>query len=65
MSEECEHDWRVNPFVIPTWAISPGVTLFCVKCSKETTAPFHFRPKVSNKNDPRTWKKYTGDTTNL
>lgn len=60
MSEECQHDWRVNPFkLLPS--NPPQVELFCIKCSKITSAPFHFKKKVSNKHDPRTWKKYTGE----
>lgn len=57
---KCSHDWRVNPYkIIPSFPTK--VQLHCIKCHRTTSAPFHFNPKVSRRNDPTTWKKYTGE----
>jgi hypothetical protein len=57
-TECCEHDWRVNPRKpVP----GPNVMIMCAKCGEERVAPFHFERKKKNKDDPRTWKKYTGN----
>ena len=60
MSEECEHDWRVNPNVVLP-VMPPRQSLSCLKCGRRTSAPFHFKMKVNRRNDPSTWKKYTGE----
>ncbi len=59
-TKECVHDWRVDPFRFET-TLPVRVRLVCIKCNGERTAPFHFKPKVNRKNDPTTWKKYTGE----
>lgn len=61
MSEEkCQHDWRVNPFVVLT-SYPPRQELYCIKCNKKTSAPFHFKMKENRRHDPTTWKRYTGE----
>lgn len=58
MSDQCEHDWRINPRKI---AGGPNVAIMCAKCEEEKIVPFHFEKKKKKKDDPRTWKKYTGE----
>jgi len=65
MSEECQHDWRVVPYLVVPHSIPPKVFVVCAKCEKKAEAPYHFMPKVSRRHEIVTWKKYTGEATNL
>ena len=55
--EQCEqHDYRVPPY--PSLG-GTDIRVVCCKCGDERVRKFFFERKISRKNDPSTWKKYT------